>query len=253
MARAPLWSPGLSALVVLLAGCSGGKQVVATPTPAVPSAQAATNPTPLRPFRAVGNEPGWHLTIDEKGLVLVTDYGQTTLTAPAPQPQMAGTGTRYQARASGRTVVVTVQRLTCADTMSGMPWPATVEVTVDGKRYAGCGGEPAELLLGAEWVVEDLSGRGIIDRSRLTLNFGADGRLAGRASCNDYSGQYTLTGEGLSVSQTISTMKACSPALMNQEVEFLAILAKAGRFEISETGALVLRTDDQRSITARRP
>ncbi len=112
--------------------------------------------------------------------------------------------------------------------------------------------DAAALLQGREWVVEDIAGKGVVEGARPTLNFGADGRLAGRGSCNNYFAKYTLTGEGLTISQAGGTMMACAPAVMNQESLFLDILRNVRRFDLSEDGALVLRADDGRTITARR-
>jgi heat shock protein HslJ len=136
--------------------------------------------------------------------------------------------------------------------MSGMPYPSTVAVTVDGRTYRGCGGDPEVLLMGKEWVVEDVNREGIIDRSRLTLNFSADKRIFGHAGCNTYSGRYTLTGEGLTVASPTTTLKACAESLMDQEDRFLKTLARVRRFEITRSGALALHSDDGQSITARR-
>jgi len=119
-------------------------------------------------------------------------------------------------------------------------------------RPAQEGAFPAALLPGAEWVVEDINRTGLIDRSRATLNFGTDGRLSGRASCNTYSGEYTLTAEGLTVAKIATTRMACAPALMRQEDLFLAVLRNLQRFTLSPDGALILHAGDGRTITARR-
>jgi heat shock protein HslJ len=148
--------------------------------------------------------------------------------------------------------VTIVDRL-CVDTMSGMPRPNRVTVLLDGRELNGCGGDPAVLLQGAEWVVEDIAGAGIVDGSRATLNFGADGQLAGSGSCNRYSGSYMLTGEGLSVSsKTAMTMMACVPALMQQESRFMELLSQVRRFRLGADGALILESDTGGTITARR-
>jgi heat shock protein HslJ len=136
--------------------------------------------------------------------------------------------------------------------MTGMPHPHAVEVVVDRRKLAGCGGDPATLLHGREWVVADINGKGIVDRSRATLDFFDDGRVAGRASCNNFTAQYTLTGETLTVSKAAGTMMACEPALMAQERLFLDVLQNVRRFDLRPDGALVLQTDDGRAITARR-
>jgi heat shock protein HslJ len=122
---------------------------------------------------------------------------------------------------------------------------------VDGKQLKGCGGDPGALLQGAEWVVEDINGTGIIDSSRVTLNFSADRRLSGRASCNTYTGAYTLTGETLTISKTGVTRMACAPGLMRQEDLFLDVLKNVRGFAVGADGALILRAGDGRTVTAR--
>jgi heat shock protein HslJ len=136
--------------------------------------------------------------------------------------------------------------------MTGMPHPNAVDVALGDRKLTGCGGDPAALLRGAEWVVEDVAGKGIVERSRATLNFGADGRVYGRGSCNNYTAQYTLTGEALTVSKAAATMMACASAVMAQEALFLGVLAEVRGFDVRDDGALVLRAVDGRTITARR-
>lgn len=107
------------------------------------------------------------------------------------------------------------------------------------------------LLTGAEWIVEDIDQRGIIDYSRVTLNFNQGGRLSGLASCNQYTAAYQL-GETIQISQAIATKKACPTALMNQESRFLKLLTQVNQLEFDPMGALLLSTADGRTITARR-
>ncbi len=202
-------------------------------------------------FRARGNEPGWSLVIDEAGLALTTRYGEERLVVPGYTVETLAGTRRYRADADGRALAVTVEDRPCTDTMSGMPHPDTVTVMVDDQRLEGCGGDPASLLQGAEWVAQAIDGRPLAADSRPTLAF-ADGRVAGSASCNRYTGGFTLTGEGLTVGQVATTMMACPPELMAQEKLFLDVLAAVQSFALDPDGALVLRTDDQRTITARR-
>ena len=127
-------------------------------------------------------------------------------------------------------------------------------LSVKGREYPECrmvktsGAD----LRGVEWVVEDINGGGIIDRSRATLVFGADGRLSGRGSCNTYTGGYVIEGDTLKVANVAGTMMACAPSLMTQEARFHDVLKNVTRFEIRADGALVLHADDRRSIVARR-
>jgi len=108
-------------------------------------------------------------------------------------------------------------------------------------------------LPGAEWVVQDVGGKGIIDRSRATLQFTADGQLSGRASCNRYIASYATNGDRIHVApQAAMTLMACPEALMNQERRFMDLLKTTKRWLIDNTGALRLEKMGGKAILARR-
>ncbi|MCC5887244.1 MAG: META domain-containing protein [Gammaproteobacteria bacterium] len=200
---------------------------------------------------ARGNEPGWRLDLDSETLTLSWDYGAGELAAVTPEPVVAESVMSYGTRIGDRRLGIAVHDQRCADDMTGMPHPKRVIVSLDDRVLRGCGGEPRDLLLG-EWVIEDVDGRGIVDASRATVVFDTEGRVGGRGSCNSYGGSYSLSGEGLAVSGIFSTMMACVESLMNQEQRIFAILEAVGRFEVDDTGALILHAHDGRTITARR-
>jgi len=199
--------------------------------------------------RARGNEPNWRL---ELGTALLFVGPDLRIEGTAPPARIANGVREHAGIVNGRSINVSLAPRVCRDNMSGMPYPLTAEVVVSGRAFRGCGGEPEALVIGAEWVVEDIGGT-LIDRSRATLEFGADGRLAGRASCNAYTTTYSLTGESLTIGATATTMMSCAPSLMEQERRFLEILQRVRTFDVTDTGALVLRDDLGRAITARRP
>jgi heat shock protein HslJ len=204
------------------------------------------------PFAARGTEPFWQLELDARRIRFVPNVGAPAVEAPTPAPRPAGAGRRWDARVEGAPLSVLVLDRVCADPMAGMPHPATVTVEWRGRAYEGCGGEPASLLRDAEWIVEDIDRRGIIDRSRATLVFGPDGRITGRASCNDYAGRWTVDGESLRITDVALGARACAPALAGQETRFLERLREIRRFEISPEGALLLRDHGAGVILARR-
>lgn len=120
---------------------------------------------------------------------------------------------------------------------------------------AGCAMQPEQeaaismdQLIGQEWVVEDINNQGIIDSSRVTLNFTDEGRVAGEASCNRYFAGYSVDGQTLKIEQAASTMMACPEALMTQERRFLDALQGVHSLTIDNTGALVLTGDDSRIL-----
>jgi heat shock protein HslJ/uncharacterized lipoprotein YbaY/membrane-bound inhibitor of C-type lysozyme len=199
--------------------------------------------------RARGNEPNWRL---ELGTALLFVAPDLRIDGTAPPARIADGVREHAGIVNGRSINVSLRPRVCRDNMSGMPYPLTAEVVVSGRAFRGCGGEPEALLIGAEWVVEDIGGT-LVDRSRATLDFGVDGRLAGRASCNAYTTTYKLTGESLTIGATATTMMNCAPSLMEQERRFLEVLQRVRTFDVTDTGALVLRDDLGRGITARRP
>lgn len=232
------WSKGDRAMVVVLG--QSWPECVAERAPGLP-------------FRATGNEPGWRLDITAQAMTLLADNGRTRIEAPTPVSEAGDGFMRFRAPAAGVGLVATILERRCADSMTGMPYPSEVVVAFAGRTLNGCGGDPATLLQGAEWVVEDLRGAGAVDGSRATLRFTADGRISGRAWCNSYTAAYALTGEGLTISKAASTMMACEPALMRQERLLLDLLAQVRRFTIDADGALVLHAAGGRAIIARRP
>jgi heat shock protein HslJ/uncharacterized lipoprotein YbaY len=199
-------------------------------------------------FRATGNAPGWQLEMGARTLFTTAD-GQTRIEAATPVAESSAGARRY---AIAPNLQVTVTPRLCAESKSSLPRPDTVSVVLDGRTLRGCGGDPASLLQGGEWVVEDIGGTGLIDGSRATLNFDADGGLSGSASCNRYSGSYQLSGESLSVaSKTAMTLRACVPALMAQEQRFVQLLGQVRSFRLGADGALVLEAAGG-TVTARR-
>jgi heat shock protein HslJ len=202
-------------------------------------------------FTATGNEPGWRLEIGSQQIVLETNYGKTRVAAPSPAPQITGDTRRYASSAGGKSIIVTIVKRVCSDSMSGMPHPQSVTILYDNQELQGCGGNPTELLHGAEWVVTEISGQRVTGGARGTLNFGNDGRVTGRSFCNNYSGTYALTGETLTIALEVSTLMACMPEIMTQEKLFTDLLEGVRRFEIDASGALILRTGDGRTMTAR--
>lgn len=93
-------------------------------------------------FRAVGNEPGWHLEITAGEKILyVGDYGQTSLEFATPEPltDQQARSTRYEASGGGHVLSVVLKGERCADTMSDETFETSVTLVLDGKEYHGCG------------------------------------------------------------------------------------------------------------------
>lgn len=202
-------------------------------------------------FRAIGTEPFWSVRIEHNQMTLSRPYDQQVTDNIVLTETLADRhGRAYEARYGGQSLEFRIAHQLCEDQMAGAQYPAQVRLTLDGETFKGCGGDRERLFRGAEWVVQDLAGIGMIDRSRITVEFLDEGRVAGRASCNRYTGSYQLTGEVLSFGQPATTKMACAPALMNQERKFLGLMAEVVDGRIGRGGELLLRTAAGDIITA---
>ena len=90
---------------------------------------------PPPPYHAVGTEPFWNLLIDEHNVTFVL-AGQPPIEQRTPKVIVAVAGEIYRTPR----IDVNIVHGTCSDGMSDRTYPDKVQVTVDGKRFNGCGG-----------------------------------------------------------------------------------------------------------------
>ena len=113
----------------------------------------------------------------------------------------------------------------------------TVEVTMT--RIAD--GQPTRtfaMLVGPVWVAEDIDNRGVMDMLQSTVAFTHEGRIQGFGGCNSFTGAYTQSGKSLSIGtesgQLATTLKACPPAIMDQESRFMDALGRVSAYRIEQ-------------------
>ncbi len=228
------WSRGERALVAI----DGATLPECAPADAAPD------------LRARGNEPGWQLTVRGEGLRLVTDYGATWLETTRFEREATADGTRFTVPHFA--LAATVNDTLCRDDMTGMPHPGSVVLDLADTRLRGCAGEPLDLLVGDEWIVETIDGEPVDEETTVTLLFDAAGRLAGSSGCNRYTTDFQLTGEGLGFGLMAGTMMACPDPTMDQEQRFYRALEEVARFDVDDEGRLLLLGVDGERIVARR-
>jgi uncharacterized membrane protein len=93
-------------------------------------------------FRAIGQEPGWHLELTEgEKVVFVSDYGQTSWSGRPEQPDVdpSRSTIRWLVRDGGDSLEIVATDTPCFDVMSGEPYEATVRVLFRASEYEGCG------------------------------------------------------------------------------------------------------------------
>lgn len=205
----------------------------------------------LRPLpemlTASGNEPFWNLILEQDSLVFRTlDQGRV-LESDSVQRQ----GETVHARSGDARLRAQFERDVCEDNMTGMPHPYRVHVLFADRDYAGCGGDPLDLLQGS-WRITSVDGVRLADDVRANVRFDREGRVSGRAACNSFHGPFEITGESLRVGALATTMMACETALMRLESRILRELEDVVSFRVDGEGRLQLQGAEGRVIEARR-
>lgn len=197
-------------------------------------------------YKAVGNEPGWNLTVRPARMDYVGDYGEVNIAEPTPPNFRAAHGT-YR---SGK-LQVTISAGPCSDGMSDLIYRQTVRVTADGRTVSGCGGGTIaeNNLAGTNWAVVAVNGRPVPAGGGYFVQFGA-ADISTKFGCNSMGGQYRLNGDHLSTANLVQTEMACPEPAMSFEREAGVLLRSNVRVErtggermrlVSEAGTIDLR------------
>lgn len=114
--------------------------------------------------------------------------------------------------------------------------------------------EQPEPLVGTTWRVDGLVEGGTVSSTiagtEPSLLLDPDGTVAGDASCNRFSGTYTLDGDRLSFSGLATTKMACPESgVMEQEAAILLALEATASFEIEGERLSLLEADEELVLT----
>jgi heat shock protein HslJ len=202
----------------------------------------------LLPLRGFGHEPNWHVRVEAE---TTTIYRQIDplVSFPTRQPDDAPARLRFDD--PDGSAHVEFERDICRDIATGMPHPYTVSAQAGDEAFTGCGGDAETLFADANWALALLGEEPLASDRELSIRF-EDGRVSGSSGCNRFMGGYTLTGESLTLSEMASTQMACPDDAMAQELRILERLAEVTMFDLTDEGALVLRTGPGETITAYR-
>ena len=112
---------------------------------------------------------------------------------------------------------------------------------------------PGSVLDDTKWFLssygEQNNLQAVIDGTEITATFdSAKGEVRGSAGCNTYFAGYEVSGSTLSIFEMAWTEMACmSPeGVMEQEQEFLTILAGAQSFQVDDTALTIFCSGGQK-------
>ncbi|BCS31805.1 META domain-containing protein [Luteitalea sp. TBR-22] len=113
-------------------------------------------------------------------------------------------------------------------------------------------------LAGTTWEVTAYNNRrqavvSVLADTRVTLAFGAEGRVTGEAGCNRFAATYTAEGESVAIGTLSTTRRTCpGEGVMAQEAAFLAALASGTRARMDGDRLELRTTDGALAVSARR-
>jgi uncharacterized membrane protein len=207
--------------ILLLAGCA--------------TLGASAPATPTGPYRALGTEPFWSVTIAD-GRMAYDSPGNDGFSVAAPAPRATRNGRRYETRR----LTLDITHVRCGDGMSDRTYPDTVMAIVDGRTLHGCGGAalaPATLA-GTNWRIVRIDGDAV-SGDAYVLRFEGE-RLNGRAGCNSFGGPYRIEGDTLTAGPLMATMMACPGARMTHERNAMHVLEGPARIAHPDGDTMVL-------------
>lgn len=170
-------------------------------------------------YRGFGSNPVWELTIDRANLLYTDESNRVRVSEPNPARAVPAAGQPLRA---GRLQVL-IARGRCTDSLTQRMYPERVQVTVDGRRFDGCGGQPLTTALAeSRWLVESVNGKATGGGAQFAMQF-AGNRMTARFGCNTVAGSYAVTSITFSAGAQATTRMACrDPSFETQALQVLA-------------------------------
>lgn len=226
------------------------KRFLALPlTALVAACMSYPPPPPITPgppggvYRAVGTEPFWDLTIDPARMIFTDRGNNVRVEQPTPRVIVGIAGEIYQTPRLN----VNIVHQPCSDGMSDRTFPDRVQVSVDGRQFNGCGGEPAMAgtLAGTRWRVVAVNGRPTPPVGDYWMNFDA-GRFGAKFGCNGMGADYRQDGNMIVPGPVVGTRMACPD--MSFENDAGVVLSQPLRMMWSGSDRLRLSSGPTRTI-----
>lgn len=197
---------------------------------------AAAQPERVADATAQGHEPAWQAQFGAQRFDFQAADGTRFALDLDARPKPGAAPLQLGLQWKGEPLLLRSEAALCHDLRSGHPYPWRLSITLAGRVYHGCGGDPAWLLQGAGWQGGE--------RLR-TLRFESDGRFSAELACNRLQGRYRLEAGALSLLPGPLTRRACWGEQANAvEAELLAQLPRVWGFDLDAQGRLSLRLTD---------
>jgi heat shock protein HslJ len=105
-------------------------------------------------------------------------------------------------------------------------------------------------LVGTRWRLTSYGEPGsetpVLEETEVTLQFDEGGQAGGSGGCNTFGAQYEVLDGTISITEIVSTLRACTPeGVMEQEEQYYEALRTAREFELTDDALTIWYNDGQ--------
>ncbi len=221
--------------IVFMAGCKSSQPAInkenkPLPTPLLSESLLQKQQNGVD-FFAKGSLPAsWTLEMDFGNIIRFKsiDGPDQNSSAVSPVEQPATKTVTYTTNVTTGQMQVSVSEDACTDAISGEKYNKKVVVTVNGKRYEGCGQYLFDAALDGKWILQKINNRVLsapdFPKGLPTFIFElAKNRVSGHDGCNTVSSTLEVLGSKIKFQPFISTKMACPN--IKSENNFLHLLS----------------------------
>lgn len=216
----------------MLASCTSSRRP-AKQEPVVQSTALATSLASKQlegiDFFAKGNTPAtWALEIDFGNLIRFNPLDDAAVTSTAVQPQFLPeqNAAVYTSKATNGDIVIHVKNEPCTDLISGDKFDKKVTITVNDKRYEGCGQYLFDARIDGKWILQKINNQNLLAsdfaKGLPAIHLALEQRkLAGHDGCNNLGGTFELLGSKIKFGPLALTKMACPGNKAGNEIAAL--------------------------------
>ncbi len=180
-------------------------------------------------FYARGHEPSWALDMDFEGNFHFKTLNGDEISVPAVKGDRAmdANVTRFYAEVEKGTLIITIIKQKCQDSMADQSFDFSVNVQMKNsnetefKEFSGCGTFLPDLALHDIWVLDKINNEDLVlndnqERPRFEF-FSKKGEVLGNAGCNNFNGRFSIEGyKVIQFTNVAMTRKTCGDMKVEQ-------------------------------------
>lgn len=251
----------ISGVWLFLAGCKSSQSAINKEARPLPPPVLAENLLQKQlngvDFFAKGSVPAsWTVEMDFGNIIRFKSLDGNDINSSAVSPvQQAGNTVSYTSRSTHGEMKILVSGEGCTDALSGEKYNKKVVVTVNDKRYEGCGQYLFDAALEGKWVLEKINNRVLISSDfskglpEFIFELGRN-KFSGHDGCNMISSNLEVLGNKIKFSPFAGTKMACPNT--KPENNFLHLVSDHTVDYYFKDGQLYLYLPDDSIIVFRR-